>query len=139
MSHFVLDASVALAWFLDNPVPNYAIHVRDVLLKGSRAMVPALWHLEIANGFAVAERRQILTAIDVSQGLRDVGQLVAHALDTDEKIVPVHRALTTARAYQLSAYDSTYLNLAIEANLPLATLDQSLRRAANRAGVELLS
>ena len=138
MSHFVLDACVTLAWFLDNPVPNYAVHVRDVLLKGSRAMVPALWHLEIANGFAVAERRQILTAADVSEGLRDVEQLVLLALDTDEKIVPVRRALTTARAYQLSAYDGTYLNLASEANLPLATLDQSLRRAASRAGVQLL-
>ena len=138
MSHFILDASVALAWFLDNPVPNYAVQVRDILLKGSRALVPALWHLEIANGFAVAERRQILTATDVSQGLRNVEQLVAYALDTDEKIVPVRRALTTARAYQLSAYDATYLNLAVEANLPLATLDQSLRRAASRAGVQLL-
>lgn len=139
MSHFVLDASVALAWFLDNPVPNYAIHVRDTLLKGSRAMVPALWHLELANGFAVAERRQILTATDVNQGLRNVEQLLAYALDIDEKVVPVRRALTTARAYQLSTYDATYLNLAIEANLPLATLDQSLRRAASRAEVQLLT
>lgn len=138
MSHFVLDASVALAWFLDNPVPNYAVHVRDLLLKGSRAIVPALWHLEIANGLAVAERRQILTATDVSQGLSDVEQLVAHALETDGKMVPVRRALTTARTYQLSAYDATYLNLASEENLPLASLDQSLRRAASRAGVQLL-
>ena len=102
-------------------------------------MVPALWHLEIANGLAVAERRQILSATDVSQGLSDVEQLVVHALDTDGKIVPVRRALTTARAYQLSAYDAAYLNLASEENLPLATLDQSLRRAASRAGVQLLA
>ena len=139
MSQFVLDASVALAWFLDNPVPNYALHVRGALLKGSRAMVPALWHLEIANGLAVAERRQILTATDVSHGLSDVEQLVVHALDTDGKIVPVRRALTTARTYQLAASDAAYLILASEENLPLATLDQSLRRAASRAEVQLLS
>jgi predicted nucleic acid-binding protein len=139
LSHFVLDASVALAWFLDHPVPNYAVQVRDVLLKGSRAIVPALWHLEIANGLAIAERRQIISATDASQGLKDVEQLVIHALDTDGKIVPVRRALTIARAYQLSAYDAAYLNLASEENLPLATLEQSLRRAASRAGVQLLS
>ena len=138
MSNFVLDASVALAWFLDNPVPTYAVHVRDVLLKGSRAIVPALWHLEIANGLAVAERRQSLTAADAVQALKAVEQLVIQALDTDGKIIPVGRALTTARAYQLSAYDAAYLNLASEENLPLATLDQSLRRAASRVGVQLL-
>jgi len=138
LSHFILDASVALALFLDNPVPNYAVHVRDVLLKGSRGMVPALWHLEVANGLAVAERRQILTDHDVSQGLSDVEQLIVHSLDTDGKIVPVRRASKTAGTYQLSAYDATYLTLASEENLPLATLDQSLRRAATRAGLQLL-
>jgi predicted nucleic acid-binding protein len=101
-------------------------------------MVPALWHLEVANGLAVAERRQILTANDVSQGLSDVEQLIVHSLDTDGKIVPVRRASKTAGTYQLSAYDATYLTLASEENLPLATLDQSLRRAATRAGLQLL-
>jgi predicted nucleic acid-binding protein len=138
LTNFVLDASVTLAWFLDNPVPTYALHVRDLLLKGSRAIVPALWHLEIANGLAIAERRQILTAADTSQALVDVEQFVIHAVDTDGKIVPVRRALTTARAYQLSAYDAAYLNLAGEESIPLATLDQSLRRAASRAGLQLL-
>jgi predicted nucleic acid-binding protein len=138
LSHFVLDASVALAWFLDNPVPSYANHVRDVLLNGSRGTVPALWHLEIANGLAIAERRQILSAADVNQGLRDIGLFIVHSIDTDGKIIPVRKTLTTARAWQLSAYDAAYLNLASEENLPLATLDQSLRRAATRAGVPLL-
>ena len=56
MSHFVLDASVALAWVLDNPAPVYALEVRQGMLTGKRGLVPALWHLEIANGLAMAER-----------------------------------------------------------------------------------
>jgi predicted nucleic acid-binding protein len=50
----------------------------------------------------------------------------------------MRQALTTARAYQLSAYDSVYLDLALRAKLPLATLDLALRKAAGKAGVELL-
>jgi len=38
----------------------------------------------------------------------------------------------------LSAYDAVYLDLARRERLPLATLDEKLRAAAARAGVELL-
>jgi hypothetical protein len=56
LSGFVLDASVALRWFLDHPVPVYANRVKQVFLKGIRAVVPALWHLEMSNGLVVAEK-----------------------------------------------------------------------------------
>jgi len=38
----------------------------------------------------------------------------------------------------LTAYDATYLELAIRLELPLATLDAKLGAAAKRAGVKLL-
>ena len=69
MSGFVLDASVALRWFLDNPLPSYAKRVMQLVIKGQRAVVPALWHLEMSNGLAVAERRSILTSADVEHAL----------------------------------------------------------------------
>ena len=69
MSHFVLDASVALAWVLDNPAPVYALEVRQGMLTGKRGLVPALWHLEIANGLAMAERRRDLSRADVEDEL----------------------------------------------------------------------
>ena len=40
-----------------------------------------------------------------------------------------------ARSQQLSAYDATYLELAMRRILPLATLDQKLRTAAKSLGV----
>ena len=138
MTGFVLDASVALRWFLDHPVPAYANKVKQSFLKGVRAVVPALWHLEMSNGLAVAARRSILTSADVDQALIDIEQLVAHAVDVNSDIVSARQALITARGFQLSAYDSVYLDLARRERLPLATLDDKLRAAAARAGVELL-
>ena len=138
MKHFVLDASVALGWTLDSPAPASATRAKQALLSGTRAVAPALWHLEIANGLAVAERRGILTSSDAMLALLQLEQLCAQALEIEADIVPMRQALTTARAYQLSAYDSIYLDLALRAKLPLATLDVALRKAAGKAGVELL-
>jgi predicted nucleic acid-binding protein len=135
---FVLDASVALRWFLDHPVPAYANRVKQSFLTGLRAVVPALWHLEMSNGLVVAERRSILTSADVDQAAIDIEQLLAQAVDTESDVVSVRQARTMARAFQLSAYDAAYLDLARRERLPLATLDDKLRAAAGRAGVELL-
>jgi predicted nucleic acid-binding protein len=45
--------------------------------------------------------------------------------------------LSLARGHGLSAYDATYLELALRRGLPLATLDRRLRAAAEAAGVSL--
>ncbi len=137
MTRFVLDASVALAWVLDNPVPAYASRVEQALLVGHRGMVPALWHLEVANGLAMAERRQDLASADIEHALTLLRAAAAQAIDTETNLVSIEEALGTARAYHLTAYDAVYLNLARDQNLPLATLDQGLRGAAHKAGVKL--
>ena len=134
---YVLDASVALAWFLDNPVPLYATRVKQLLLAGARAVVPRLWHLEMANGLAVAERRRILTVVEGTRSLTLVEEL-SQAIETSSEFPTMRQALTTARAFHLSAYDGVYLDTARSEGLPVATLDQSLRAAARRASVELL-
>jgi len=138
LNGFVLDASVALRWFLDHPLPPFANRVKQHLLKGARAVVPALWHLEMSNGLVVAQRRSILTPADVDQAVIDLEQLVAQAVDTETSVVSARQSLGTARAFQLSAYDAVYLDLARSQRLALATLDDRLRDAAIQAGVSLL-
>jgi len=138
LTRFVLDASVALAWVLDNPVPAYASRVGEALVGGQRAMVPALWHLEVANGLAMAERRRDLTSADIERALALLRAAAAQAVDTETNLVSIEEALRTARVYHLTAYDAVYLNLARDQNLPLATLDQGLREAAGKAGAKSL-
>ena len=138
MTSFVLDASVALRWFLDDPVPVYAKRTRRLLLAGARAIVPALWHLEMANGFAVAERRGILTGTDVDQCLAAIEALLWESIESESAPVSLGQALATARSSHLSAYDGVYLGMAQLRNLPLATLDEALRAAARKAGVPLV-
>lgn len=47
--------------------------------------------------------------------------------------------LQLARRYRLSAYDASYLELALRAGLSLATLDEGLGKAARKAGVKRFS
>lgn len=138
MNRFVLDASVALAWVLDVPIPMEAMEARQELVKGRRALVPALWHFEVANGLFMAERRRYLTKDEVDLALTRIESAVTGAIDTEANFVPVREAFTMARGFQLTAYDAAYLTLARQEGLPLATLDKELRAAAVKAGVALL-
>lgn len=138
MTRFVLDASVALAWLVDKPVSPYAIQVQEKLDAGARALVPGLWHLEMANGLTVASRRSHLTAGDLEKGLWLIEQMLARDIETDAEPVSIRHIFATAGANQLSGYESIYLDIARRERLQLATLDQRLRAAAKRAGVEML-
>lgn len=138
MKRFVLDASVALAWFIDRSIAPYAMRIQRLLLAGDRAVVPPLWRLEVANGFVVAERRGILTASDAAQILQNFQIVLAQAIEDSQQPLPLQRVIATAREFQLTAYDAEYLDTARTNQLPIATLDRRLEEAATRAGVFLV-
>jgi len=46
---------------------------------------------------------------------------------------------SVARQQNLTAYDAAYIELALRAALPLATLDSRLRQAAGRVGITLVA
>ena len=138
MSRFVLDASVALAWSIDRPIAPYAVRVKQRLLNGDRAVVPALWRLEIANGFVVAERRGILTPSDIAQVLQNLETVLAQSVEDSSLPVTVRRVIATAQQFRLTAYDAEYLDTARLQQLPLATLDRQLEAAAVQAGIALV-
>jgi predicted nucleic acid-binding protein len=138
LKRLVLDASVALAWFVDNPVPDYASRVRQSLIGGTKALVPGLWHLELANGLVVAGRRGTLTIGDLTAALVQLDKLAKH-IETDLNTLSARQALDVARSFQLSAYDGTYFETARSQGLPLATLDKALRTAAMKSGLQIFS
>jgi predicted nucleic acid-binding protein len=139
LSRFVLDASVSLAWFLDNPVPELASRARHLLGNGSYAVIPGLWRLEVANGFATAERRRELSSTYLDRCLHDIEDLAATAMEPTMVELSIRQSLAVARMFKLTAYDAVYLETARRELLPLATLDRALAEAAVKAGVPLLA
>ncbi len=101
---FVLDASVALAWWFRDERNAYAYGVRR-RLQDDPALVPPVWVLEMANGLLVAERRGRFTAADVAQAYGALADLPTESSDVtlDQVMGPV---LDLARAHELSVYDA---------------------------------
>lgn len=136
---FVLDASLTLCWlFLDaNPVGRaYALKVLDAMKQaGTNALVPVTWALEVANVLAKAEAKSLLTPAQSEAFLE-----LLQGLDIDADAATFSRALSDtlqlARRYRLSVYDASYLELALRSGVPLATLDEDLKKAAAKAGLK---
>lgn len=135
----MLDASVALAWFIDPTVAPLARRVQQSLLRGDRATVPHLWRSEVANGFVMAQKRGILTTIQNAQAFSELDILLAQSIDDVGYDFSIQRVVTSAQSFAVTAYDATYLETARELKLPLATLDRDLAAAAGKAGVSLIA
>ena len=132
-STIVFDASATLAWLFNESDAGAVAALID-----SRALTaPVLWRMEVTNAILVKERGKKLSAGD---GIRLLSAVDALPIELSSAITSLSATALAelARPYQLSAYDATYLDLAIRRNLPLCTLDRNLRAAAERAGVPVL-
>ncbi len=140
VDRFVLDASVALAWFLPAKEPDwlYAQAVFD-LIVANRAVcaVPSLFDLEM--GSVLLARRRFkdarFTAAKLERALLRLDQLkleVHHQPHTYRELVEL------AQRYQLQGYDAVYFHLAESLDLPIATLDGGQREACKTFKVQLL-
>lgn len=129
----MLDASTTLAWCFEDETTAPAASMLE-RLRDQEALVPPLWLLELANGLVVAERRGRISRAESTRFLRLVGELPIR-VDQTSTLDLASSVMNLARDYELSAYDAAYLELALRLGQPLATLDERLRSAADRAGV----
>lgn len=130
---FVVDASIAGAWLLPDEENEFAAQVMS-RMADEDALAPDLLQHEMRSILLSAERRGridgdlVYTALSRFRGLPL--RLVSRSDDVE--------VVRVARRYQLSAYDATYLALALLENAPLATLDRKLATAARGESVPIL-
>jgi predicted nucleic acid-binding protein len=133
VSDFVLDASLALQWFFEDETDRlYALSVLQSLAE-NRAVVPILWFYEVGNGLLMASRRTRINKEQFREFMARLGDLPIEPANQSSNDILELPAI--ANAYGLTNYDAAYLALALDRNLPLATADSALRKAANLAGV----
>ena len=131
----VVDSSIAVAWCFPDEQDDYSQSVLDALTS-EPAVVPYLWHLEVANTLLVGERRKRSTQADTVAWMNFLAALPITVVE--ETKTHAFRDITNlGRSHNLSAYDAAYLELAMRRSLPLATLDDKLRTAARTVGVTL--
>jgi len=130
---FVLDASVAVAWFVRKQATAYTDRVRS-LAKREPLHVPAVWALEVANALLALQRRGNISD-EAGRTAADLLGSLTVTVHQDRLTIP--ELLALAAKHRLSVYDASYLDLALSLRLPLACRDGPLQRALSGAGARL--
>lgn len=136
MKAFVLDASVALAWYFRDEFLGRARRISE-LADNCAVAVPSHWFAEIANGMLFGERRRRTSTSDSALFSGRIG-LLDLDVETPDPSRMLDVVLPLARAHGLTVYDTLYLELAERRGLPLASLDEQLNAAAKRVGIALV-
>jgi predicted nucleic acid-binding protein len=103
----VIDSSVAIAWCFPDEKDDDSQSVLDAP-SSEKAIVPNLWHLEVANTRVVGERRKRSTQANTVTWLGFLASLPI-AVDDETKAHAFEDTLTLAREHNLSAYDAAYI------------------------------
>ena len=118
----VLDVSSAAAILFREPDSQ---RVAPALLLIKRAVVPQIFHLELANVARTKVRRREIDWPQAEVLLRETA-----GWPVEVRTVAWEKAWALSMEHGLTVYDAAYLHLALEVRVPLMTLDSQLIAAA---------
>ncbi|MBX5223591.1 type II toxin-antitoxin system VapC family toxin [Rhizobium sp. NLR8a] len=130
---FVLDASIAAAWFLPDEQHDAADRLMSDL-NTTVGLVPTLFWFETRNLFLMAERRGRLRSGEAVLLMTQLRGLSLEDAGSGGDGLILH----LANRYALTAYDASYVALAKADGLPLATADRKMEDAARNEGITIL-
>ena len=127
MTLFVLDASVAVKWFLPPKDERLTAEALALLKKyvqtEVRFIIPDLFWAEIASAFWKAIRLGRFDQTSAEEALRYLGNCDLPVYPT---VALLDRAFDIANAFDRSVYDSLYVALAVHSRATLITADERL-------------
>ena len=131
MNQGVIDASVALKWFLpDEAEGKKALDLLEGYLNGRVSLIcPALLGYEVLNGLILAGRRGRIPKEIIEkafEGFLQIGITIKDPFPGYSKLI---RYCLQAN---LTAYDASYLVLAEAEKIPLITADEKLIKAVEK-------
>jgi predicted nucleic acid-binding protein len=124
----VVDASVALG-FLAGEL-TWVDHLRRWAEADAMLLAPPHFPAEVANALLRGART---SAVEAASRLE---RLFASGVETADRGLPgLLGAVELAERHTLTVYDALYLDLALDVDAELATLDRDLARAAAAEGL----
>jgi len=132
--NLVIDASAVLTWLLPDEHDERADQLLETI-PGHAVFAPAIWPIEVINAVRSAVLRQRVPEAEARLMAEAVGKLHVHLEAPDPSTL--RSIYQLAERHQLSAYDASYLELAVRLSHPLATFDHRLADAAREHAVPL--
>lgn len=123
MRQFVIDASVAVKWYLPEPHSDKA---EAVLADSGALLAPDHLYLEVAS---VLWQRSLRGEIDPATAGQIVTELRKVPIELRHAAELVSDALALALESGCTLEDSLYLALAVQANCPVVTADRRFHDA----------
>jgi predicted nucleic acid-binding protein len=135
MTAYVLDTSVAIAWYLPEVFTDAARTWQSKLMAGEVTFhVPTLHYWEIANVLRSHVRRGQIN-LELATDIWDV-HLDAALQTTDPAVDEV---FATALEYDATAYDAVYIALANQLDLRLLTAERPSTEWVKKLGKRVVS
>ena len=133
MKGLVVDASVVLKWFMpDEEGSHEALDLLKAFASGELDLfAPGLLFYEVANGFVVAQRRGRVEERVVFSALDGFNKLGLGLEDVSHLCGDIYKLCSQ---YGCSAYDASYMALAMEKGVAMITADA---RLYNKIGKDL--
>ena len=120
MSALVIDASVAVKWFLPEV---HAEAARRVLRQKRELLAPDLIWVEVGNALWKKSARAEITSETARDILRDFRRFPLQTYSVKSLLPP---AWDLAERFHITVYDSLYLALAVGRGVALVTADRPL-------------
>ena len=135
----VVDASFIVPIMAESmgPVSRTAL-AREAVRTSAGLVAPAILLFELLNSIRNGQRAGILTNAQGQIALTSLFDLGIQ-LEPEPDVSVALRISELAAAHGLTAYDASYLELALRTNSPLATFDSALIHAAQAEGVPIIS
>jgi predicted nucleic acid-binding protein len=134
----VVDASVGIKLFVVEPFSEMADRLFTQLAAEQPAhlYVPDLFFVECANILWKYVRHFGYPPENARQDVVDLRSLALLSVSTADLVEP---ALELALAFEITAYDASYVALAQQVSLPLVTADRTLVRKLSQSNVDVRS
>ena len=131
MDRIVIDSSVVIKWFFDEPYCAEARRILQAFRKGTVTLLaPDLIYAELGNVVWKKHRFQGVAAADAQQVVEELQQLPLIVTSSADLLADAYRL---AVAQQRTVYDALYLALSLREHAPFVSADQKLVNAVGTA------
>ncbi len=120
-----LDVSLTAAWVLKDEDQTKSLKILEKILNGTLTLVqPELWWVETLNLLKTATLRKRITPKTAIEAVRFLKEIPMRVISVS--LVGQETVLQLSLDWGLTAYDATYVAVAMEEGSTLGTLDKDL-------------